>query len=221
MNENTEIIKLTGKHIEIIDNEEDKKILYKIASMLDDFTVPYSEVQIGKLILNDNEYPTEYSKAQQCKIEIATRFSNIVQMHYDIKKKELEIQLKDDEINKLSKNNMFIFKNKSNKIQCEMLNLDKEQLILQIHSIKARLKAILREIRLYYKYYNINNGKILSEEEREKEEIEFWKQKAFRNPIVFEDRYGDYLREVLGNKYNNYLELRKKTVGLLPFEMIE
>lgn len=201
----------------IIENKKDEELVCKVASMLEDFTVPYSDIQVGKLILNDNEYPTEYSKAQQSKLELVTRYHNIVNMYYDIKKKELEIQLKEEEINELNSSQI-----KKDNIKAQISELDKEQLVLQINSIKAKLKSVLKEMQLYYKYYNINNGKKLTDEEREILEVEFWKQKAMKNPVTFEDRYGsEYMKSILGDKYPKYYNLRTKIVGLLPSEMIK
>ncbi len=205
-------VNLIIKPLDIIKNKEDKEILTQVATFLTDFMQPLSDVQVGKLVLNDIEYPTDYSKVKQTKLELVARYNNIVDMYYDIKKKEIELQLKDEDIS-----------NEQNPLKKQLIELEKEKLALQLHSEKARLESILKEVQLYYKYYiKYNNGtKQLTEEQKAELEEEFWKKKALNNPVVFEERYGSYLKEVLGNeKYKNYTERRKIQYGLFPREII-
>jgi hypothetical protein len=88
---------------------------------------------------------------------------------------------------------------------------------------KSRLDVILSELRTYYKYYKkYNNGfDKLTEEQKTVLEEELWNKKALNNPIVFEERYGNYIKDILGEKhYKEYLERRKAIIGILPRELI-
>ncbi len=200
------------KPLSIIEKKEDKEILTHIADFLSDFMQPLSDVQVGKLVLNDVEYPTSYSKAKQTKLELVARYHSIVDIYYNIKKNEIELQLKDEEIT-----------DEPNILKKQLIELEKEKLALQLHSEKARLNSILKEVQLYYKYYTkYNNGtNQLTVEQKANFEEEFWKMKAINNPIIFEERYGSYLKEVLGeDKYKAYKERRKISIGLFPRELI-
>lgn len=210
---NNEIInQLTIKPLDIIENIEDRQILSSISNFLNDFMQPLSDIQIGKLVLNDIEYPTNYSKVKQTKLELVARYNSIVDIYYNIKKKEIELQLKDNEKEE-----------EQNDLKKKLIELEEEKLVLQLTSEKARLNSILKEVQLYYKYYIKYNDstKQLTDTEKAELEEEFWKKKALNNPIVFEERYGSYLKDIMGeDKYKNYLERRKISYGAFPRELV-
>lgn len=52
-------------------------------------------------------------------------------------------------------------------------------------------------------------------------EQELWRAKALLNPVIFEERYGGFIKEILGEKkYNKYSEIRKAAVGNFARELI-
>ncbi len=203
---------LIEKPLDLIEKKEDREILTEISYFLTDFSQPISSIQVNKLVLNDIEYPTEYAKVKQAKLELMSRYYNIVDTYYDIKKKELELELLDEEIEK-----------ENHPIKKKLKELEKEKSILQLQSIKSRLDTVMKEIKIYYTHYNQYNGKYnnLSEKDKYILEEELWSKKAQNNPVIFEERYGDFIKEVLGeDKYKSYLERRKISVGLFPRELI-
>jgi len=212
MTEITNEISLIEKPLDLIKKEEDRAILTEISNFLTDFSQPISSVQVNKLVLNDIEYPTEYAKVKQAKLELMSRYYSIVDSYYDIKKKELELELLNEEID-----------NEHHPIKKKLKQLEKEKNTIQLQSVKSRLDTVMKEINIYYNHYNQYNGKYnnLSDEEKCTLEEEMWEKKAINNPVIFEERYGNFIKEVLGDeKYKSYLERRKISVGLFPRELI-
>ncbi len=204
-------ISLIEKPLDLIEKKEDREILTEISHFLSDFSQPITSVQVNKLVLNDIEYPTEYAKIKQAKLELMSRYYNIVDTYYDIKKKELELELLNEEID-----------NEDHPIKKKLKELEKEKNIIQLQSTKSRFDTVMKEIKIYYNHYTKYNGKYnnLSDEDKYKLEEEIWAKKAINNPIIFEERYGNFIKEVLGDKYETYLERRKISVGLFPRELI-
>ena len=205
-------LSLTEKPLDLIEKKEDKEILTEISHFLTDFSQPISSVQANKLVLNDIEYPTEYAKDKQAKLELVSRYYSIIDTYYDIKKKELELELLDEEI-----------ENEIHPIKKKLKQLEKEKNVLQLQSIKSRLEIVIKEIKIYHTHHLQYNKKYdnLNDEDKCKLEEELWAKTAKNNPIVFEERYGNFLKEVLGeDKYKIYLERRKISVGLFPRELI-
>jgi hypothetical protein len=203
-----------GQHtvFDIIESNSDKEIISEIGSFFKDFMQPITDIQVGKLVLNNIDHPTDYAKVKQIKSELVARYNNIIETYYTIKKKELEIELLNEEI-----------ENEPHPIKKKLKALDNEKAVLQLMGEKSRLDVILSEIRTYYKYYNkYNNGfNNITEEQKAILEEELWAKKALNNPVVFEERYGGFIKDILGERrYNEYLERRRSTMGILPRELI-
>jgi len=203
---------LIEKPLDLIEKKEDRAILTEISQFLSDFSQPITSIQVNKLVLNDIEYPTEYAKVKQAKLELMSRYYSIVDAYYDIKKKELELELLDEEIEA-----------ENHSVKKKLKQLEKEKKVLQLQSTKSKFDIIIKEIKIYYNYYKQCDGKYnnLSDEDKCIFEEEIWIKNAKNNPVIFEERYGDFLKEVLGeDKYKIYLERRKISVGLFPRELV-
>jgi hypothetical protein len=202
---------IIGKQFDIIESETDKQIISEIGGFFNELMQPITDVQVDKLVLNDIENPTNYAKVKQIKSELGARYNNIIETYYTIKKKELEIELLNEEI-----------ENEPHPIKKKLKALDNEKAVLQLMGEKSRLNVILSELRIYYKYYKqYNNGfSNLTDEQKAKLEEELWAKKALTNPVVFEERYGNYIKDILGERrYSEYLERRRAIIGILPREL--
>lgn len=205
-------LSIIGKQFDIIESDNDKKILTDVGSFQKDFIQPITDIQVSKFVLNNIENPTDYAKAKQVKSELIVRYNGVIESYYNIKKKELEIELLEEEI-----------KNEQHHIKKQLKILESEKAIIGLVAEKSKLDIILFELRLYYKYYQKYNKGFnnLTEEQKAVLEEELWNKKALNNPAVFEERYGSYIKDILGEKrYKEYLERRRSTIGILPRELI-
>lgn len=195
---------------------DNKKILSEVGSFQKDFMQPVSDIQVNKLILNNIDFPTDYAKIKQVKTELIVRYNSIIESYYIIKKKELEIELLDEEI-----------ANESHHIKKKLKILDNEKVTLQLMAEESKLDVILTELRIYYKYYKkyssqFENFENMNDKQKEDLEVELWNKKALNNPIVFEERYGEFLKEILGEvKYRKYLDRRRSSVGTFARELVD
>ena len=201
------------KQLEIIENEADRKMFETIGNFYGKFQTGQTRIQIENFILNDIEYPTEYGKYQQACVELGARHSQIVDIYYELKDKELELLLHEETIEK-----------EEHPIKKKRLELEKEKMQLRYQSQKSRIAILIKEANVFYEYYNLhpefNN---LTDEQLAILEGEQWAHKALNMPLVFEERYGEeFLKKAWGNEiYNKFLETRKKSYGLLPREIIK
>ncbi len=199
----------TNKQFEIIESESDKRILSEISNFATELIQPISDIQVNKFVLNDIEAPTDYAKLKQVKAELIVRYNAVIDSYYNIRKKELDIELLNEEI-----------MNEPHPIKKKLKALDNEKSVLQLMDEKTRLHTVLYELRIYYKYYTKYNISNLTEEQKIVLEEELWAKKALNDPVVFEERYGGYIKEILGSRYDKYLERRKTTVGNFARELI-
>jgi hypothetical protein len=201
-----------GKQFDLIESDTDKQIISEVGNFFKDLMQPITDIQVNKLVLNDIENPTDYAKIKQIKSELGARYNSIIDTYYTIKKKELDIELLNEEI-----------ESESHPIKKKLKVLDNEKAVLQLMSERSRLNVILSELRIYYKYYKkYNNGfDNITEEQKAILEEELWVKKALNNPVIFEERYGNFIKDILGEKrYREYLDRRRTTIGVFPRELM-
>ena len=203
----------TTKQLEIITDEKDRKMFETIGNFYGKFQTGQTRIQIENFILNDIEYPTEYGKYQQVCVELGARHSQVVDIYYEIKDKELEILLQDEAII-----------SETHPIKKQRLELEKEKMQLRLQSQKARIDILIKEANVFYEYYNLHpEFDNLSDEQVAILEGEQWAHKALNMPLIFEERYGEaFLKKAWGDEiYSKFLDTRKKSYGLLPREIIK
>ncbi len=199
--------------LEIVEKQEDKRLLEKIDCLLDSLDTAFSPIQINSFILNDIEFPTMYGKFVQSQLELQTRLGNLQTLYFEIKEKQIKIKKTERDIS-----------NTEDVLDKDLLLLEKERLEAQIRGLKRQVKRIIKEARIFYslcqecpEFFN------LSEEQKFELEVKDWMKKTMNNPAVFEERYGPrYMAAILGEKrYNEYLQARRQALGVLPREMFE
>lgn len=196
-----------------INNKKDIEMIEKMAMFLQEAQKGISEIQINNFVLNDVEFPTKYGKYQQAKVELASRYARIVDIYYNIRELEIKIKMKERDMEK-----------ETDELQKELLNIEIEKMMFQKEAQKALLNGILNEARIFWRVYTENKQfHNLSPEEEYKLEAENWALKTLNMPTIFEERYGsNYMKKALGEElYKQYLEVRRKSLGLLPRELFE
>jgi len=201
------------KYLQIIENSQDKKMFQEVISFLKDFSEGMSPIQIENFVLNDIEFPTSYGKFQQSKFELYSRFNQLIDLYYDIQEKKIKIKQKERKI-----------LNSEDDLEKELLELQKEKLEIQLLSLESRVKTITKEASVFFKVYQEHpQFHKLTPKETFQLEAKNWTEKTKNMPDVFYQRYGKkYLYKALGKEVaDRYLELQRKTMGLLPREFFE
>jgi len=213
MNTLLTILPSMNKYLQIIENPKDKELCEKIIELSKKFDTAMTPIQIENFVLNDIEFPTSYGKFIQCQLELTGRFGQIVEIYYQIKENEIKIRQKERKIAETQDD-----------LEKELLELQREKLELRILGSKKELKKILREARLFFRFYEKHpEFQELTPEKAFQLDAEQWAKKTLNMPTVFEERYGEnYMKKVLGEgNYQKYKELRQKGFGLLPREIFE
>jgi phage shock protein A len=144
---------------------------------------------------------------------LAHRYSQLVDLYYQIKEGELKIEMKERDIKK-----------EKDELKRKILELQKEKMELQFINQMAQVRKVVKEARVFYKIYQSHpEFHNLTEKEIFQLEAESWVRKTLNLPTVFEERYGkDYMIKAIGEEnYRKYLEIRRKAFGLLPREIFE
>lgn len=205
--------KKTSKALDIVESKEDKKMFQQVIGFLDKHVFSMSPLQVHNFVLNDIEYPTAFSKFEQAEFELASRYNQILDSYYQVREKQLRIEMKEKEIEK-----------EKDELKKELLKLQKEKLELQLISQKTQVKKVVKEAKIFYKIYQSHpEFHHLTDKQVYKLQAEFWAKKTRNLPTVFEERYGrDYMVKALGQEdYRHFLEMRRKSFGLLPREIFE
>lgn len=196
------------KYLDIIEGDKERDIIKEIAKI--DFDSSMTEIQINNFVLNDIEFPTEYGKFLQAKLELSSRFGQLTELYYDIKEQEIEIKKLS---HKIAEEDEFF--------DAQLLRIQRERSEIRLASMKKKVKTLLKEIAIFYRYYNNPEFKDLTDEEAYKLEANQWARKTINMPTLFEERYGEeYMKKAIGEEeYNRYKEIRKAKLGILPREM--
>lgn len=189
---------------------EHKPIFEKMVELVRNWHSGMTPFQLRHFVLNDVEFPTEWGKFDQIKRELVARYNELTHLAFEFKRNELKIQKKEQQVAK-----------ETDPIEAELARLDAEELKLQQESIKSRLAAVMRESAVLYALYEQHaHLDALPPEEQAKLEAEQWAEKCKNMPLVFEERYGDeFMKNVLGKHYEEFLALRRQGYGYLPREI--
>jgi len=193
------------KYLEFISEPKDKQMLSEIGQFMDKYRSKTTEIQIKSFVLNDVEYPTEYGKWQQAKVELNARYQNIVETYFELK--ELDVKIRREEARMKSTD--------LDEFDKELAGIEAEKLKLRYKSQLNRLKTIVDEARIYYEVFNMYPEFHDMDEETEKQyEAAQWGRKALNMPFIFQERYGEnVLKQMWGeelfNKYEKFLEENK------------
>src|ERR1035437_663590 len=201
------------KQLEIIEAQEDRQMFQEVSNFLSKFKTGHTAIQIHEFILNDIEFPTDYGKWQQAKVELLSRYQRVVDAYYELKKLDIELRRKkrlldatEDDLDK------------------ELYALEIEQSTLRYESQKFQLRDLVREAKEFYGVYmQFPDFHDMTDEQEFEKEKEQWALKAWNNPLIFEERYGkEFLVKAWGEDvYNKFLEARKEATGHLPREIMD
>lgn len=196
--------------LSIIKTQEGKEMFGKVEAFLENFHQGMTAIQVNRFVLNDVEYPTAYGKYVQAKAELVHRYFQLVDLYYEIEKNKIEMEME---------------RNKGlchSGLQRDLHELEAKRLSFQLKNRESRVNVILKEAAIFFETYQKHaDYDNMTEEQRLVFEWQNWKEKALNMPLVFEERYGDdFMFRVFGPEgYEQFLDQRRKAVGMLPREM--
>jgi len=185
------IIKEENKELEhkmiltLFQENTNKNSLVELLNDIKDVPMGRSEFQIHHFVLNGKEFPTEWSKFQQTKLELHIGIQSLMDMYFQLIEAQTNIELTKAEIEELQ---IETSKINSAKIKLKQINIDKNR--FKIISIQRTAQEKLKEIIVFYTIFNdLKDLNLITNEENKYLEEEAWKIKSMYN-AEFKNRYG-------------------------------
>ena len=167
-----------NRKLRLIKGNKDELFIASIGELLDKVQLGMSELQIKRFVLNDVEFPTDFGKYKQAKLELWVRFQNIVNLYFDYEQTIAEIELLEAEIDELKRSGDRISLAKA---KIKEVEIEKKRFNLEV--IKKTVFEKLREARVFYEVYDrFKDFDKADAETIAKLEREFWEQKAKYDP---------------------------------------
>jgi hypothetical protein len=145
-----------------------------------------SEFQINHFVLNGIEFPTDWAKFQQTKLQLHLGIQSLVDMSFQAQEAQANIELAQGQAEELEAG--MVSKVTAAKIKLREISIEKNR--FKIASIQYTAKEKLREILAFYAMFKSlkDMDSITPEQSAELEEAT-WKLRAAYNP-EFKNRYG-------------------------------
>ncbi len=162
-----------------------KQTLIELISNIKDVPIGRSEFQIHHFVLNNKEFPTEWSKFQHIKHELHIGIQSLMDIYFQLEEAQANIELTKAEIEELQTETSKI---NNAKIKLKQINIDKNK--FRILSIYHTSQEQLKEIMTFYDIFNdLKELNYISHKDNKVMEEETWKIKSMYN-IEFKNRYG-------------------------------
>jgi hypothetical protein len=185
---NEENKKLENKMISnLFDENTNKKSLIELLNNIKDVPLSRTEFQIHHFVLNEKEFPTEWSKFQQIKLELHTGIQSLMDMYFRLEEAQTHIELLKAQIEELQLQTE-TSKINAVKIKLKQINIDKNK--FRILSIYHTAQEKLKEIMIFYDIFNnLKELNYITHKDNNIMEEETWKIRSMYN-AEFKNRYG-------------------------------
>lgn len=164
-----------------------------LSSLLDDVkSVPMgmTEFQINHFVLNGIEYPTDWSKFQQTKLQLHMGIQSLVDMYFQLQEAQARIELAHAEITTFSAEKLDQKRDVVGEAKMKLKRISIEKNEFKIISIKTTAAEKLREIMAFYTVFrNLKELDSITDEDSKILEEQTWKIRSMYTP-EFKNRYG-------------------------------
>jgi len=158
-------------------------------NLLDKIKLGMTEIQIKSFVLNEKDFPTPFSKFKQAKVELWSRYENVVNMLFDIEKTKANIEMKEALIEDLDNS-------KINQAKSKLYQIDIKRKEFQLKVSHKTVSEKLSEMKHFLDVYNELKGfEGMDENEVLRQEMETWIKRAKLEPKLNE-RHGDAIRKM-------------------------
>ena len=178
----TENTKLT---IPVLGLVTDAKNIELCEAVLDMFqTVPQgmTSFQIHNFVLSDKDFPTADGKWWQAKLELWVRLQNVVQMHYDYRKrsakiKELEARIMEQRVNTKMETEEYVILRTEAVIERLTVNIDENEFACAL--IVKGISDKMKEMESFWEAMQVLEEHMrFSKDDKEEQEASFWNAKS-------------------------------------------
>lgn len=132
-----------------------KEILPELKHDFDTQTIWRTETEIRCSVLNDKDFPDKASKYHQAKLEQSVFFDQLLQLSFDYRKKQQELDIKDAEIEELQDliNSTDIKKYRIKKIQAQIniKEIEKQEIMYGLNNMQKQGEERVRELTTWSK----------------------------------------------------------------------
>lgn len=137
-----------------------------------------TEFQVKHFVLNEKEYPTDFSKFTQAKLQLYIGLQMLMDFYFQYQEAEANIELANAEIQEIKQNPSQI--TSAAKIRLKEIDIDKNK--FKIESLKHTAKEKVKELNTFYSIYkNLKKFEEINEEDAKKLEEKTWKIKSAYN----------------------------------------
>lgn len=135
-----------------------KSILPELKHDFDTQTIWRTETEIRCSVLNDKDFPDKASKYHQAKLEQSVFFDQLLQLSFDYRKKQQELDIKDAEIEELqdliNTDGMKSYRIKKIQAQINIKEIEKQELVYGLNNMKKQGEERVRELTTWSKIKN-------------------------------------------------------------------
>jgi len=173
---------ISSEGLELVEDKKNKELCDKVFKFFSTVPQGMTKFQIQNFVLCDREFPTADSKWWQAKLELFMRLQNVIQMHYDYRKrrariKELKAKIKECEYRRATSTNQF--EREIQEARAERLKIDIEENEFAMMLIKKTVRDKLKEMQAFWEMMQALEPHMkYSKENKDEQEAEFWHTKA-------------------------------------------
>lgn len=140
-----------------------KEILPELKHDFDTQTIWRTETEIRCSVLNNKDFPDKASKYHQAKLEQTVFFDQLLQLSFDYRKKQQELDIKEAEIEKLgdlkSRKDIKPYKVKKIQAQINIKEIEKQEIIYGLNNMQKQGEERVRELTIWSKVKEeLNDG---------------------------------------------------------------
>lgn len=166
---------------------QDKTAIESLAGInLDGVQLGMTPFQLEHFVLNRREFPTDFARFQQAKLELYHRIQILFDLHYQYRKAEAEIKLAEGEIERLQEEAL----GKTREAKIELQQIEKAKNEFQLTHIRQQALDRLKEALVFKEVYEAHRQfDEMNPKEMAELEEESWKIKSAYYPEL-QERYG-------------------------------
>lgn len=180
--ESTEHIELELPALDLISGKNNNELCKVVFNMFNTVPQGMTSFQIQNFVLSDREFPTADGKWWQAKLELWVRLQNVINMHYDYRKKvakikELSARIEENTDIALESDKPYIA-NKHKAIS-ERLQVTIEENEFALVMIKKNIYDKMKEMQAFWDVMQrLENDMKFSKVDKEEQETAFWTAKS-------------------------------------------